>query len=166
MGKKRRFGRVRKLPSGRYQAHYQGPDGIDRPAPNTFATKTDAERWLVLKEAEISRNEWLDPDAGKVPFEVYAKQWIDDRVLKPRTEGLYRGLLRNHLIPTFGNFDLVDIREADVRRWRKERLGKVGQSTVAKAYQLLKSVLSTAVDDELIRRNPCRIKGPAPRSGR
>ncbi|WP_344595969.1 tyrosine-type recombinase/integrase [Actinomadura vinacea] len=94
-----------------------------------------------------------------MPFEVFAKQWIDDRVFKPRTEGLYRGLLRNHLVPTFGNVDLVDIREADVRRWRKERLRKVGQSTVAKAYQLLKSILNTAVDDELIRRNPCRIKG-------
>ncbi|MEV7965840.1 hypothetical protein AB0O34_07635 [Sphaerisporangium sp. NPDC088356] len=31
--------------------------------------------------------------------------------------------------------------------------------TVAKAYRLLKAVLTTAVDDQLIRRNPCRIKG-------
>jgi integrase len=159
MAGKRRFGRIRQLPSGRFQARYLGPDGIERPAPNTFATKKEADRWLVLKEAEITRGEWVDPDAGRVPFEVFAKQWIDDRVLKPRTEGLYRGLLRNHLLPTFGNYNLADIREADVRRWRKERLGAVGQSTVAKAYQLLKSILSTAVDDELIRRNPCRIKG-------
>ncbi|WP_021596240.1 tyrosine-type recombinase/integrase [Actinomadura welshii] len=159
MAGKRRFGRVRQLPSGRFQARYQGPDGLDRPAPNTFATKRDAAQWLVLKEAEITRGEWIDPNAGKVPFDVYAKQWIDDRVLKPRSEGLYRSLLRNHLSPTFGNYDLADIREADVRRWRKERLGAVGQSTVAKAYQLLKSILNTAVDDELIRRNPCRIKG-------
>jgi integrase len=128
-------------------------------APTTFQTKRDAERWLVLKEAEIHRGEWINPDAGKVFFDVYATQWIDDRVLKPRTEGLYRGLLRNHLAPTFGGYQIADIKEADVRRWRKERLGKVGQSTVAKAYQLLKSILSTAVDDELIRRNPCRIKG-------
>ena len=33
---KRRFGRVRELPSGRWQARYKGPDGIDRPAPRTF----------------------------------------------------------------------------------------------------------------------------------
>ncbi|MDQ0842796.1 hypothetical protein QFZ68_002476 [Streptomyces sp. V1I6] len=32
---KRSFGRVRKLPSGRYQARYLAPDGIDRPAPHT-----------------------------------------------------------------------------------------------------------------------------------
>ncbi len=31
--------------------------------------------------------------------------------------------------------------------------------TVAKAYRLLKAVFNTAVDDGLIRRNPCRIKG-------
>jgi integrase len=30
---------------------------------------------------------------------------------------------------------------------------------VAKAYRLLRAVLNTAVDDELIRRNPCRIAG-------
>jgi integrase len=31
--------------------------------------------------------------------------------------------------------------------------------TAAKAYRLLKSIMATAVDDGLIRRNPCRIKG-------
>ncbi len=36
MASKRHFGRIRKLPSGRYQARYPGPDGVDRPAPHTF----------------------------------------------------------------------------------------------------------------------------------
>ncbi|MBO2445621.1 site-specific integrase [Actinomadura barringtoniae] len=156
---RRRFGNIRELPSGRFQARYRGPDGLLHAAPNTFDTSTDAEVWLVLKEAEIRRGEWINPDLGKITFEEYASQWIDDRVLKVRTEGLYRGLLRNHLVPTFGKRQIADIREADVRRWRKQRLKAVGQSTVAKAYQLLKSVLNTAVEDELIRRNPCRIKG-------
>ncbi len=31
--------------------------------------------------------------------------------------------------------------------------------TTAKAYRLLKAIMNTAVDDGLIRRNPCRIKG-------
>lgn len=30
---------------------------------------------------------------------------------------------------------------------------------MVKAYQILRAILNTAVDDELIRRNPCRIKG-------
>ncbi len=65
---KRRFGRVRELPSGRWQARYKGPDGIDRPAPRTFDSKTSAERWLTLTEAEIIQGEWIDPDAGRVLF--------------------------------------------------------------------------------------------------
>jgi integrase len=96
----------------------------------------------------------------------YAQTWISDHVLKPRTEELYRGLLKNHLSPTFGNVDLRDVRESDIRRWRKERLAAgprqdrpFGPITVAKAYRLLHTVLNTAADDRLVRRNPCRIKG-------
>jgi hypothetical protein len=62
---KRRFGRVRELPSGRWQARYRGPDGIDRPAPRTFDSKTSAERWLTLTEAEIIHGDWTDPEAGE-----------------------------------------------------------------------------------------------------
>jgi hypothetical protein len=49
------------LPSSRYQARYQGPDGVDRPAPGTFATKTDAERWLAGTEIEIHDDDWRGP---------------------------------------------------------------------------------------------------------
>jgi integrase len=53
-----------------------------------------------------------------------------------------------------------DITEAHVRRWRKNLLDSgVGAVTTAKAYRLLKAIFNTAVDDSLIRRNPCRIKG-------
>ena len=47
MAGKRRFGRVRRLPSGRWQARYKGPDGMRPSGTSTFATKGDAERWLV-----------------------------------------------------------------------------------------------------------------------
>jgi integrase len=163
---KRRFGRVRRLPSGRYQARYHGPDGVDRPAGQTFATKADADVWLANQEVEIRSGNWLDPDLGKVAFETYARAWLRDRVLKPRTAELYDGLLRNHLLPFFGKCSVAGIREVDVRRWRKERLEqglkakpKFGDVTVAKAYRLLHAILATAADDKVIRRNPCRIKG-------
>ena len=47
-----------------------------------------------------------------------------------------------------------------MRRWRKGLLDSgVSAVTTAKAYRLLKAIMNTAVDDGLIRRNPCRIKG-------
>jgi integrase len=165
--KARQFGNIRKLPSGRYQARYRGPDGKLRSAPKTFERKTDAARWLSLKEAEISKGEWIAPELGQQTFREYAEQWMRDRVLKPRTVELYDGLLANHLFPTFGGLGLVDIDEATVRRWRKERLQAgskakrpFGPVTVAKAYRLLHAIFETAAEeDRIIHRNPCHIDG-------
>jgi integrase len=160
-GRRRRFGTVRQLPSGRWQARYTGPDGLKRPAPRTFATETDANVWLTVTEAAIVQGNWVDPDAGRIPLGVYPAKWIAERPgLAPRTTALYEGLLRLHIEPTLGAVDLVDLTPARVRAWRKDLLESgVGETTVAKCYRLLRSVLNTAVDDELIRRNPCRIKG-------
>ena len=161
MAGKRRFGRVRQLASGRWQARYKGPDGIDRPAPHTFATKTEANRWLALKEAEILAGDWLNPDAGRVPFKEYAEAWILERPnLRPSTVARYEALARLHLVPTFGKLDVGDINDAHVRRWRKTLLDNgVGPVTLAKAYRLLKAIMGTAVSDGLTKRNPCNIKG-------
>jgi integrase len=158
-GKRRQFGRVRKLPSGRYQARYLGPDGLLRPAPETFRTKKDADDWLADKQTELRRGDWRDPDAGKVPFGDYASAWVKERPLAPRTAELYASLLRLHLAPTFELMAVADITPAAVRTWRRARLDDgVGPSTVAKAYALLRTIMGTAVEDELIRRNPCQIK--------
>jgi len=158
-------GDVRRRESGRYQARYRAPDGRLLSAPQTFARKSEAVRWLTLKEAEIRRGDWIDPDHADVTFGNYAGQWLHDRVLKVRTRELYQGLLRNHLLPTFGALRSGDIDEAAVRRWRKERLDsgaranrEFGPVTVAKAYRLLHAIFETAADDQIIRRNPCRIE--------
>jgi len=86
MTSKRRFGRVRQLASGRWQARYAGPDGIDRPASETFASKTDAEVWLTLKEAEIRNGDWINPDDGKISLADFGRTWITERPgLRPKT---------------------------------------------------------------------------------
>jgi integrase-like protein len=78
----------------------------------------------------------------------------------PDTLQLYEGLLRLHLSPVLGALTVQDIAEPHVRKWRKTLIDSgVGEVTVAKAYRLLKAILNTAVDDGMIRRNPCRIKG-------
>lgn len=161
MPKKRRFGRVRKLPSGRFQARYKGPDGRDRPAPRTFATKTDAERWLSRVEADIIQGTWKDSNLGRVPLGEYLTTWIDHRPnLRPGTITLYRWLARRHIEPALGTTLLADLTPGMVRAWRAQLLSDgVSATMAAKAYRLLRAVLNTAVDDELIRRNPCRIKG-------
>jgi hypothetical protein len=50
---------------------------------------------------------------------------------------------------------------AMIRQWRSELLSAgVSVSVAAKAYRLLRAVLTTAVDeDKILARNPCRVRG-------
>ncbi|MFI0739952.1 tyrosine-type recombinase/integrase [Streptomyces sp. NPDC021100] len=159
-GRRRRFGSVRQLASGRWQARYRDPNtGRLRSADETYATKTDAEIALTHIEADITRGQWADPDAGKVRFGAYAAAWLKDRKLADRSRERHESVIRLHLLPTFGDRPLSSITTAQVRAWRTACLARTGEPTVVKAYQILRAILNTAVDDELIRRNPCRIKG-------
>jgi integrase len=160
-GKPRHFGTIRQLRSGRWQVRYHGPDGLRRTAPHTFDRKQDATAWLTQLEAQMLRGDWIDPNAGRVSLRDYALAWLRERPgLSDRTREGYDDLLRLHILPSLGGLPINAVRESTVRRWRSELLDSgVGGPTVAKAYRVLRAVMYTAVDDELIRRNPCRIKG-------
>src|SRR5712691_4563220 len=161
--KRRQFGWLRQLPSGRWQAQYVGPDGRRRAAPETFARKQDGAAWLSMAEAEMARGEWHDPTAAKELLGAYGERWITERPgLRPRTVELYRWLLRKHIAPGLGGRRLADLDDnpAAVRAWRSGLLAAgVSPSMAAKAYRLLRAILMTAVDDRTIRHNRCRIKG-------
>jgi integrase len=159
MAGKRDWGRIRQLPSGRWQARYPGPDGRLRSAPHTFERKGDASNWLADKRTEINRDEWIDPDAGKVTFGAYAAIWMKERDLADTTAERYEGILRNYIEPHLGRRALSEIKEPAIRQWRKTlQDAGVGAATIAKAYRMVHSMFNTAVEDLLIRRNPCRIK--------
>jgi integrase len=158
---RRRFGSIRQLRSGRWQIRYPDPGtGLLRPGEKTYATKTDAQIALTQVEADITRGQWTDPDAGAVKFGDFAEAWLRDRKLSDRSRERNESVIRLHLSPTFGAVTIANITTARVRAWRGRLLADgIGEPTVVKAYQLLRAILNTAVDDELIRRNPCRIKG-------
>ena len=161
MTRGRPFGSMRVLPSGRVQVRYYGPDGLRHRAPITFGTKTEARRWLSMMEADLARGRWNGDDSDGERLETYAARWISERPgLSERSVALYQVLLRLHIAPHLGELGIRKITPASVRTWRQNLLeSALGPSTVSKAYRLLRAVLNTAADDELIRRNPCRIKG-------
>ncbi|TNH30652.1 site-specific integrase [Micromonospora orduensis] len=162
MAARRRFGSIRKRESGRYQVRYPGPDGRQRTATDTFARKSDADRYLSMVEAQMMRGEWIDPERARIRLGDYAERWIAQRPgLRPRTVGLYRWLLGKHIVPYLGGVELSRLDTPMIREWRATLLGNgVSETMAAKAYRLLRAVLMTAVnEDELLRKNPCRIPG-------
>ncbi|GGQ78540.1 putative prophage phiRv2 integrase [Couchioplanes caeruleus subsp. azureus] len=158
---RRRFGNVRTLPSGRWQARYVGPDGIMRTAPSTFPTERQALRWLTVVESDIIKGEWVAPEAGEVLLGKYGPRWIAERKLAARSRQGYEYLFRLHIEPHLGALALAAIKPATVRAWRKKLLDAgTPEPQAVKAYTLLRAILNTAVrEDEILTKNPCRIKG-------
>lgn len=160
-GRRRRFGSVRKLPSGRWQVRFPDPEtGLTRTADGTFGTKRDAEVALSQIEADVSRGRWVNPDAGKVNFGEYAAAWLREREVAVSTRERHEVVLRLHILPALGRLTVDQVTTQRVRHWRAGLLeAGVGEPTVVRAYQVLRAIMHTAVDDELVQRNPCRIKG-------
>lgn len=162
-GRRSGFGSVRKLPSGRFQARYTGPDGKQHTAPVTFDTKGDAETWLAMRRTAIARGEWLPESAMKakaapVTFGDYARGWIKRRDLKPRTRASYTTLLERFLLPTFGETDLAAMTPRMVAEWHAA-MGEDRPTTRARAYGLLAAIMNTAVAEDEIAASPCRVRG-------
>jgi integrase len=163
---KRSFGSIRKLPSGRYQVRYTGPDGSYVKAPMTFAAKVDAEAFLTDRRREIDAKLWNAAAAKqpeRVTFGSYAAGWlagrhVAGRPIKARTREHYQQILDDHLLPAFGQRQVAAIQPQDVRDWYGKTLADK-PTMRSHAYSLLRTIMGSAVTDELIDANPCRITG-------
>lgn len=174
---RRAWGKLRKLPSGRWQASYVGPDGARHTSTTTYDDRETAALWLRAERrmVEDSPEAWRPPkarlkaaqDSAKrkgITFGEYAESWLTTRknkkgqALSPRTRAHYRHLLDEHLLPTFGPTPLRDIEPEDVDDWHARTLTHA-PTMRAHAYGLLRTIFGTATDRRLMSSNPARIVG-------
>jgi integrase len=145
------------LPSGRWRGRFTTPDG--RRLTASFETKREADIWLAGHTTDISRGLWVDPHRGRITLAEYARKWINQRNdLRPRTADDYRDLIRVHIVTGLGDKHLGKLTPADIRAWNSKLSAHV-PGRARKAYRLLRAILNTAVADEIIVRNPCRVRG-------
>jgi integrase len=163
---KRDFATIRQLPSRRWQVRYTGPDGVRRTAPHTFAYRVDADSYVAEKRKEIYRETWDaagDDKPEQITFGAYADRWLANRQvagrpIKARTREHYQNILDDHLTEPFAKRQLAAIKPKDIRAWYAETL--TDRPTMrSHAYSLLRTIMASAVNDELIDANPCRITG-------
>ena len=168
MGKRgqRQFGSVRRLRSGRWQARLQLADGQRFTAPGTFATKSDATLWLDHQRTALAAGRLGDPERSRILLEDFAWEWLSHQThLAPRTREIYAHQLETHILPAIsgdvpplGLLPLNGITPELVRSWHQALLVNRSRSIAAKTYVRLRQILSQAVDDDRIARNPCRIR--------
>lgn len=166
---RRGFGKVRRLPSGRYQASYAGPDLSRHTAPSTFEAKIDAEHWLAVEHRLIESQQWEPPMRralalqGAMTLREYApgalgRRRVRGEPLRPRTLALYASQLERLVLPTFGERSLRSISREEVVRWY-DSLGPQHPTQRAHAYSLLRALMGQAVNEGLIGGSPCQIPG-------
>ncbi|MGN6372155.1 MAG: tyrosine-type recombinase/integrase [Solirubrobacteraceae bacterium] len=126
--------------------------------------------------ADVRRGIWQPPAPQvvqaprQVPtFHEFATEWFERQKLEGGRQG--KGLakksrhdlewrLSNHLLPVFARKRLDQITVEDVDRYRlaKVREDKIGATSINKTLTTLAAILETAVEYELIDRNPARGK--------
>lgn len=172
MGNQRRaWGKLRRLPSGRWQASYIGPDRQRHTSPTgTYISERDAERWLLEEERLVDQGQWTAPELRAArdtlpilgdygPQAITARERRSRKPLRPSTAENYRKLWRLTVAgTTLASLPLDLITPAAVRAWR-DGLDEEARTRNGHAYDLLRSILNDAVREELIDRNPAKLVG-------
>jgi integrase len=138
----------------RYRVRYVDPLGTQR--SKTFARKVDADRFAAAVETDKARGVYVDPGAGRLTLRVYADQWLEGRTFDESTREATELRLRLHVYPTLGDAPLAAIRPSQVQAWVRGLQQSLAPRYVRVVVANLSQILSAAVDDERIGKNPCR----------
>ncbi|QBI96537.1 integrase [Mycobacterium phage Whabigail7] len=163
---RRGWGKLRVIGSGRIHASYMH-DGVRYNAPTTYDNRMDAEAWLAREHRLIEMEQWTPPAerlakkaASAITVEEYTKKWIAERDLAGGTKDLYTTHARKRIYPVLGDTPVVEMTPALVRAWWAG-MGKGYPTARRHAYNVLRAVMNTAVEDKLLSENPCRIEQKA-----
>ncbi|MGW5050494.1 tyrosine-type recombinase/integrase [Actinokineospora sp. NPDC004072] len=141
----------------RYRVRWVDSSGRERAKSFPDRQKSQAEAFLGEVESELRRGTYIDPDAGKVTFEVFGKRWLASQTFEESTREAVELRLRLHVFPHLGGRRLDSIRPSDVRDWLKALQDKgLSESYRQVIFVHVQAILSAAVDDERIRKNPCQ----------
>lgn len=135
-------------------ARWRDPNGRQR--KRTFSRKTDAERHMTGVRHSVLDGSYLDPERSRVAVGEWAERWLAGQVqLKPSTRARYEILLRRQVLPTWECVPLAKVGHADVAVWVTSLSASgLAAATVRQAHRVLSLVLTLAVRDGRIPRNP------------
>jgi integrase len=167
----------------RWQASFRD-DPFD---PDSTLRRFSKGGYLSLREAHsemqkvlIDARTGISPRVSSDTFECYSKIWLEKQKLANATLMGYEKIIRVHLVPRLGQLKLTQIVPSTIAKLYRdlEKNGNRGRLTsgaslsansVNKIHIVLGSILSSAVDDGLVRvnharNNPKAIQAPTGRS--
>ena len=157
-------------------------------APTTFQTEGDARVWLEVERRLIETGQWTPPAereaarqqaeealAKRLTVAAYARHWLDTNAdLRPSTRTRYESSLRYYLLAQplarsgtekrrttigLGEVQLHELTRAQVMTWWQALPRDTHRRSCDLAYNLLKTLCLSAVDDGLILASPVHVRG-------
>ncbi len=143
---------VTKAPGGTFRARWRDPAGNQ--ISKSFNTKREANAFLAEVETTLNRGTYIAPNAGKLRFRAYAERWSASRNGTARTIERTESIVRNHLLPKWGDWPIGSIDHLSVQEWVTQ-LGKtLAPATVGKCFGALRIILRSAMRGRLIAIDP------------
>ncbi|HEV7976136.1 site-specific integrase [Amycolatopsis sp.] len=143
----------------RYKVRYLDPDGEERSKSFPDKQKKRAEDFLIGVESDKREDKYIDPHASRKTFRQQAENWLKGQSSDPATREILGSRLESQIYPHFGDLKFGQIKPSTIREW----LGKLEDKKRAENYKvvlftLVSAVIDSAIDDKLIRDNPCKAK--------
>ncbi len=147
-----------------YKARFQRPNGtkidfrIGRVEDWSLSAARDkADK--VIKAAK-SAEPGDDPQFKKLKaktkdetFGVLARACLESLSLRPSTAKNWGGIVKNYLVPRFGNMNTAEIDRRMIRDFT-EKMGKTKPVQAARAFEVLRRIFSWGVETERLRGTP------------
>lgn len=162
-GKPRRVKTDRHGTGLRYQARYLAPDGQRKSKSFADGQKRLAEQWLSGVQADVARGDFIDPTASRTTFQQFAEKWLTHQSGDPNTRASMESQLKLHAFPRIGTRQLGSFQPSHIREFvtQLEETGMSG-SYARVIFSNVRAVLSAAVEDGCLRRNPCNSRTVTP----
>ncbi|TSB24031.1 site-specific integrase [Streptomyces benahoarensis] len=140
----------------RYRARYFTPDGKRKGKSFADGQKRLAEQWLSSITADVARGDFIDPNASRTTFQEFAEKWLTSQSGDPNTRASMESQLKLHAFPRIGSRQLGSFQPSHIREFVTQLEASGMSGAYARViFSNVRAVLSAAVEDGCLRRNPC-----------
>ncbi|MGC4891061.1 tyrosine-type recombinase/integrase [Micromonospora sp. DT227] len=118
-----------------------------------FTRKVDADRFRAEIEHKLNTGQYVDPQAGRVTFRVYAERWRESAVHRPNTAIRTKSQLHHHVYPRIGDRPIAAVRFGELQALVTSL--PLAPSSVRPVWGTVRAIFKAAMRDRAIGHDPC-----------
>jgi integrase len=144
---------------GRWQVRYRDDSGAQR--KKNFDKEPRAKSFDAEVKAALDRGVYVDPKAGQVTLEVYARDWraaqTGDPVTLERIDSRLSNWVYGNKVGTYSMAALAQ-RPTPLRAWIKHMEERLAPGSIKVIVDTVSTIFNAALDDQIVSRNPFRLR--------